>query len=81
MPASSTSEARPFRGVGQVETTGLLIASLSHARTRARAHAGALPRPSPMDYIRGRFRTAAAHHLSPPSQVHFVPLPPVLAIS
>lgn len=36
VPASSTSEARPFRGVGQVETTGLLIASLSHARTRTR---------------------------------------------
>lgn len=36
VPASSTSEARPFRGVGQVETTGLLIASLSHARTCTR---------------------------------------------
>lgn len=84
VPASRTSEARPFRGVGPVETTGLLIASLSHAHTRTRAHARAymdIPCPSLIDYIRGHVSTATAHHPSAPSLVHFAPLPLVLAIS
>lgn len=81
VPASSTSEARPFRGVGQVETAGLLIASLSHVHTRTRACVDALPCPSLIDFIRGHFSTAAARHLSAPSLVHSAPLPLVLAIS